>query len=104
MTALAARKFSLFPQGDQQDSLDSLRTLSTLSELSQPSQDSFTLSSHTTSWRHHSVKPGQAGSEPRLRRSSAGDYNLFSETVRSTLEPLSAPLNHATTNLSPNEE
>ncbi|KAJ3623481.1 hypothetical protein MTP99_019703 [Tenebrio molitor] len=59
MAALAARKFSLFTQDDQQDSF----SLFILSHFVRFLRTLRPTSCHTTSWRHHPVKPGQGGSE-----------------------------------------
>jgi hypothetical protein len=107
MAVLAARKFSLFPQATSRTFQDSisvsinipsrLSIFSTPTTLSSRSTSTTQFSSRTTSWRHPSVKPNQGGSEPRLRRSSVGGYHTHSdELLLSTLEPPSAPLNHAT--------
>jgi hypothetical protein len=109
MAALAARKFSLFPQATSrtllsrtlfQSQLTFHRDLIFSTPPTTPSSRSTStsqFSSRTTSWRHPSVKPNQEGSEPRLRRSSVGGYHRHSdELLLSPLEPPSAPLNHAT--------
>ncbi|KAJ3620702.1 hypothetical protein MTP99_004629 [Tenebrio molitor] len=74
-----------------------LSIFSTPTTPSSRSTSTTQFSSRTTSWRHPSVKPNQGGSEPRLRRSYVGGYHTHSdELLLSTLEPPSAPLNHAT--------
>ncbi|KAJ3629982.1 hypothetical protein MTP99_014341 [Tenebrio molitor] len=74
-----------------------LSIFSTPTTPSSRSTSTTQFSSRTTSWRHPSVKPNQGGSEPRLRRSYVGGYYTHSdELLLSTLEPPSAPLNHAT--------
>ncbi|KAJ3629962.1 hypothetical protein MTP99_014322 [Tenebrio molitor] len=96
------RNFGTSVASDQQDSpfQDSISVsinipsrLSIFSTPTTPSSRSTSttqFSSRTTSWRHPSVKP-------RLRRSSVGGYHTHSdELLLSTLEPPSAPLNHAT--------
>jgi hypothetical protein len=106
MAALAARKFSLFPQAPSRTLLS--RTLfqsqstfhrdsifSTPTTPSSRSTSTTQFSSRTTSWRHPSAQQGE--SEPRLGRSYVGGYHTHSEELLlSTLESPSAPLNHAT--------
>jgi hypothetical protein len=98
MAALAARKFSLFPQATSRTLLS--RTIfqsqltfhrdsifSTPTTPSSRSTSTTQFSSRTTSWRHPSVKPNQGGSEPRPRRSYVGGYHTHSdELLLSTLE------------------
>jgi hypothetical protein len=108
MAALAARKFSLFPQAtsktllsrtifQSQSTFHRYSIFSTPTTPSSRSTSTTQFSSRTTSWRHPSVKPNQGGSEPRLRRSYVGGYHTHSdELLLSTLESPWAPLNHAT--------
>jgi hypothetical protein len=90
MAALATRKFSLFRKATSRNLYSTLQDSSCSLDYSTRHHSA----SYTTSWRHHPVKPGQEGSEPRLRRSSAGDILFPGNQDGLPRDTLWVPLNH----------